>query len=162
MGADSLTTRPAHLSHAAALIACKAATAKSAQIGVPMNIAIMDASLYLQHFTRLPGAKLTSIDIAINKAFTAAGHRVPTSSYKQQVTPGGAAYGLATAGANHGRFTYVGGGVPIVLDGEVVGAVGCSTGTPAQDEEVAKAGVEAVEKAWAEEKRKGGGLKAKL
>jgi uncharacterized protein GlcG (DUF336 family) len=69
---------------------------------------------------------------------------VPTSAYKQQVTPGGAAYGLATAGANHGRFTYVGGGVPIVIDGEVVGAVGCSTGTPAQDEEVARAGVEAV------------------
>ena len=50
--------------------------------------------------------------------------------------------------------------MPIVLDGEVVGAVGCSTGTPAQDEEVARAGVEAVVKAWEEEKRKGG--KAKL
>ncbi|ETN36931.1 uncharacterized protein HMPREF1541_07918 [Cyphellophora europaea CBS 101466] len=96
------------------------------------------------HIVDLPTAKLTSIDIAINKAFTAAGHRVPTSAYKAQVTPGGAAYGLAAAGANHGRFTYVGGGVPIVIDGEVVGAVGCSTGTPAQDEEVAKAGVEAV------------------
>jgi uncharacterized protein GlcG (DUF336 family) len=113
-------------------------------------------SQYLLHFTRLPSAKLTSIDIAINKAFTAAGHRVPTSAYKQQVTPGGAAYGLATAGANHGRFTYVGGGVPIMLDGEVVGAVGCSTGTPAQDEEVAKAGVEAVERLW--EKGKGAKL----
>lgn len=73
---------------------------------------------------------------------------MPTSTYKSQVTPGGAAYGLATAGANQGRFTYVGGGVPIVVEGEVVGAVGCSTGTPAQDEEVARAGVEAVERLW--------------
>ena len=105
---------------------------------------LIPAQLYLLHFTRLPAAKLTSIDIAINKAFTAAGHRAPTSAYKQQVTPGGAAYGLAAAGANHGRFTYVAGGVPVVVDGEVVGAVGCSTGTPAQDEEVATAGVEAV------------------
>ncbi|KPI36353.1 putative 15.0 kDa protein in dhaT-dhaS intergenic region, partial [Cyphellophora attinorum] len=97
--------RPAHLTHAAALAACAAVEAKSKEIGVPMNIAIVDASLYLLHFTRLPGAKLTSIDIAINKAFTAAGHRVPTSAYKAQVQPGGAAYGLSIAGANGGRFT---------------------------------------------------------
>lgn len=152
---------PPHLTHAAALVAAAASTQKSASIKVPMNIAIVDTSLYLLHFTRLPGAKLTSIDIAINKAFTAAGHRAPTSIYKQQVTPGGAAYGLATAGSNHGRFTYVGGGVPIVIEGEVVGAVGCSTGTPGQDEEVARAGVEAVVKAYEEEKEKRG-LKAKL
>ena len=144
LSTSQAVVRPGHLSHAAALVACEAAEKKSKEIGVPMNIAIVDASLYLLHFTRLPNAKLTSIDISINKAFTAAGHKAPTSAYKQQVTPGGAAYGLAAAGANHGRFTYVAGGVPIVIDGEVVGAVGCSTGTPAQDEEVAKAGVEAV------------------
>ncbi len=159
MPSDPLTHRPAHLTHSAALLATKSAIQKSTEIGVPMNIAIVDASLYLQHFTRLPGAKLTSIDIAINKAFTAAGHRVPTSAYKQQVTPGGPAYGLAAAGSNHGRFTYVAGGVPIVIEGEVVGAVGCSTGTPAQDEEVAKAGVEAVMKAWEEQKQRGGRAK---
>jgi len=92
----------------------------------------------------MPGAKLTSIDIAMNKAFTAAGHRAPTSVYKEAVWPGGPAFGLNSS--NGGRFMYVGGGVPIVVDGEVVGAVGCSTGTPGQDEEVAKAGVEAVMK----------------
>ncbi|RMZ85273.1 hypothetical protein DV738_g175, partial [Chaetothyriales sp. CBS 135597] len=146
------------LTHAAAVLASQAAEQKSREIGVPMNIAIVDASLYLLHFVRLPGAKLTSVDIAINKAFTAAGHKVPTSAYKQQVTPGGVAYGLATAGSNHGRFTYVGGGVPFVVDGEVVGAIGCSTGTPAQDEEVAKAGVNAVLAAAAAS----GTLKSKL
>ena len=54
----------------------------------------------------------------------------------------------------------MGGGVPIVIEGEVVGAVGCSTGTPAQDEECARAGVEAVVKAWEEGRGREG--KAKL
>lgn len=56
--------------------------------------------------------------------------------------PGGVAYGIHTS--NQGRFTLIGGGVPIEIDGLVVGAIGVSTGTPAQDEEVARAGVEAV------------------
>jgi uncharacterized protein GlcG (DUF336 family) len=50
-----------------------------------MNIAIVDASIFLLHFERMAGAKLTSIDIAMNKAFTAAGHRIPTSAYKDLV-----------------------------------------------------------------------------
>lgn len=138
----SAIVRPAHLSHHAAKIASAACVAKSEEIKVPMNIAIMDASLYLLHFERMPGAKLTSVDVAINKAFTAAGHRVPTSAYKNAVWPGGAAYGLNSS--NQGKFMYVGGGIPITIEGEVVGAIGCSTGTPAQDAEVSQAGVDAV------------------
>jgi len=107
-----------------------------------MNIAIVDASLYLLHFERMPGAKLTSIDISISKAFTAAGHKAPTSVYKEAVWPGGPAFGLNSS--NGGKFMYVAGGIPIVVDGEVVGAVGCSTGTPAQDTQVAQAGVDAI------------------
>ncbi|KAK5045743.1 hypothetical protein LTR84_008835 [Exophiala bonariae] len=134
--------RPAHITHHAAKVASAAAFEKSKEIGVPMNIAIVDASLYLLHFERMPGAKLTSIDIAMNKAFTAAGHRAPTSVYKENVWPGGAAFGLNAS--NNGRFMYVAGGIPIVVDGEVIGAIGCSTGTPAQDTEVSQAGVDAV------------------
>ncbi|OCT49291.1 putative 15.0 kDa protein in dhaT-dhaS intergenic region [Cladophialophora carrionii] len=134
--------RPAHLTHHAAKLASAACIEKSKAIGVPMNIAIVDASLYLLHFERMPGAKLTSIDISMNKAFTAAGHRAPTSVYKENVWPGGAAFGLSNS--NNGRFMYVAGGIPIVIDGEVVGAIGCSTGTPAQDTEVAQAGIDAV------------------
>ena len=138
----SLIHRPAHLTHHAAKLASAACIAKSNTIGVPMNIAIVDASTYLLHFERMPGAKLTSIDIAMNKAFTAAGHRIPTSSYKDLVWPGGAAYGLNNS--NNGKFMYVAGGIPIKVDGEVVGAIGCSTGTPDQDTTVAQAGVDAV------------------
>ena len=59
----------------------------------------------------------------MNKAFTAAGHRNPTSAYKEAVWPGGAASGLNNS--NGGKFMYVGGGIPILVDGECVGAVGC-------------------------------------
>ncbi|KAF2725100.1 DUF336-domain-containing protein [Polychaeton citri CBS 116435] len=91
----------------------------------------------------MPNAKLTSIQIAIDKAFTAAGHRIPTALYQNKnFLPGGVAYGIHNS--NGGRFTLIGGGIPIEIDGVVVGAIGVSTGTPAQDEEVAKAGVEAV------------------
>lgn len=132
-----------------------------------MNIAIVDSTLHLLHFERLPNAKLTSIDIAINKAFTAAGHKAPTSVYKDNVWPGGKAFGLNNS--NGGRFMYVAGGIPLVVrvDGRdvVVGAVGCSTGTPDQDVEVASAGVEAFERAWRDGEGGGKGsgeLKAKL
>lgn len=116
-------------------------------MGIDFNIALVDASLYLLQFTRMPNAKLTSIDIAINKAFTAAGHRVPTSTYtasqaSKNFSPGGPGYSIHNS--NGGRFTLIGGGLPIEVEGRVVGAIGVSTGTPAQDTEVAQAGVDAV------------------
>lgn len=98
----------------------------------------------------MPAAKLTSIQTAIDKAFTAAGHRAPTSTYTnspaaKNFQPGGPAYGIHNT--NGGRFCIVGGGLPIWVLGVCVGAIGVSTGTPGQDEEVARAGVEGVE-AW--------------
>ncbi|THV65127.1 hypothetical protein D6D29_10611, partial [Aureobasidium pullulans] len=60
-----------------------------------VNIAIVDSTLHLLHFTRMPTAKLTSISIAINKAFTAAGHRHPTSHYNSPTFfPGGMGWGI--------------------------------------------------------------------
>jgi hypothetical protein len=91
----------------------------------------------------MPGSKLTSISIAQDKAYTAAGHRIPTSAYKENVYPGGAAFGINHS--NGGRFCTIGGGVPIIdQGGNVLGAIGCSTGTPVQDEDCARKGVEAV------------------
>ena len=146
------------LTLAGARIAIAAAEAKAREIGVDMNIAIVDASTHLLHFSRMPGAKITSISIAMDKAFTAAGHRQGTHLYKDAVWPGGVAYGLGNT--NGGRFTTFGGGLPIKnAKGEVVGGIGASTGTPTQDQEVVQAGVDAVEKVLREES---GGLKAKL
>ena len=103
----------------------------------------------------MPTAKLTSIQISIDKAFTAAGHKMPTANYKNaNFWPGGAAYGIHNS--NGGRFSLIGGGIPIKVDGQVVGAIGVSTGTPAQDAEVAQAGVDAIE-AWTK-KRQGAKL----
>lgn len=127
--------------------ALAAAEKRAQEIGVPMNIAVVDSGLHLLAFARMDGAKITSIDIAINKAFTAAGHRVPTSAYKDNVWPGGPAFGINNS--NGGKFMTIAGGVPIKQDGVVVGAVGCSTGTPPQDEDVAGKGVEAVTKTLA-------------
>jgi uncharacterized protein GlcG (DUF336 family) len=132
--------------------AIAAAEKRAHEIGVPMNIAVVDNGLHLLAFVRMDGAKLTSIDIAINKAFTAAGHRAPTSIYKDVVWPGGPAFGINNS--NGGRFMTSAGGTPGVQDGVVVGAVGCSTGMPLQDADVAAKGVEAVEKTF--------GPKAKL
>lgn len=66
-----------------AKIAIAASEKKAKEIGVDMNIAVVDASTHLLHFSRMPGAKLTSISIAQDKAFTAAGHKVGTHNYKE-------------------------------------------------------------------------------
>ncbi|KAG4424107.1 hypothetical protein IFR04_002803 [Cadophora malorum] len=127
-----------------AKIAVAAAEKKAKQIGVDMNIAVVDASTHLLHFSRMSNAKITSISIAMDKAFTAAGHRVGTHTYKEAVWPGGPAYGLGNS--NGGRFTTFGGGLPILnAKGEVIGGIGASTGTPAQDQQVVQAGVDALE-----------------
>jgi uncharacterized protein GlcG (DUF336 family) len=135
-----------------ARIALAAAEARAKEIKIPMNIAVIDNACHLLAFARMEGAKITSINIAIDKAFTAAGHRAPTSIYKDNVYPGGSAYGINHS--NGGRFMTIAGGVPIIKEGAVVGALGCSTGLPGQDEDVAKKGVEAVERSF--------GLRAKL
>lgn len=141
MSSKVLSQTP-NLTLAAAQAATAACAKKSQEIGVPMNIAVVDSSLYLLSFTRMPGAKLTSVDISINKAFTAAGHRVPTHVYKEVVWPGGAAYGINNS--NGGRFMVIGGGIPVIVEGQCVGAIGCSTGTPDQDRQVAQAGIDAI------------------
>ncbi|ORY83711.1 hypothetical protein BCR37DRAFT_392180 [Protomyces lactucae-debilis] len=138
-----ITQSRASLTLEGARLATAAAEAHAKKIGVPMNIAIVDESTHLLSFSRMAGAKLTSISIALDKAFTAAGHRLATHQYKDAVWPGGVAFGINWS--NAGRFQTIGGGIPFFgLDGQVIGAIGCSTGSPAQDQECAQAGVDAV------------------
>ena len=77
------------------------------------SIAVVDAATHLLHSSRMPNAKITGINIAVDKAFTAAGHQIGTHTYKEAVWPGGAAYGLGNS--NRGRFTTIGGGLPILM-----------------------------------------------
>ncbi|NKM58517.1 GlcG/HbpS family heme-binding protein [Rhizobium anhuiense] len=134
-----LTIKRLDLDDARVLIA--GAKAKADEIGVPMCIAVMDESGQLIAFERMDGGKITSTVIAQDKAFTAAGAKRTTESYGEASQPGKPAYGINTAIG--GRLSIVAGGIPVVVDGQVVGAVGVSSGTPAQDSECAAAAIDA-------------------
>ena len=137
-----LTASCTKLTLEGAKVILAASEAKAAEIGVDMDIAIMDAGMNLVAFHRMDGAKLTSIDVAVGKAYTAAGTRLPTSRYAETAAAGGPAFGINVS--NGGKFMIVGGGLPIVLpSGEAIGAVGCSSGTSDQDTVVAQAGIDA-------------------
>lgn len=124
---------------AQALIA--GARCKAQEIGVPMCIAITDESGNLVAFERMDGGKTTSITIAIDKAFTAAGARRASGDYGSSSQPEKPTYGINSAIG--GRLMIVAGGLPVIADGEVVGGIGISSGTPAQDTECAQAGISA-------------------
>lgn len=130
-----------------ARILIEGASAKANEIGVPMCIAIADESGNLLAFERMKGGKVTSTIIAIDKAYTAAGAKRATHEYGEASQPGKPAYGINSAIG--GRLMVVGGGLPVTIDGEVVGAIGVSSGTPDQDRACAQAGIEALQAAGA-------------
>ncbi|MBC7179612.1 uncharacterized protein GlcG (DUF336 family) [Roseovarius sp. MBR-51] len=134
-----MTVKRLDLADAGVLLA--GARAKAAEMGVPMCIAITDEGGNLVAFERMDGGKVTSITIAIDKAFTAAGAKKATHEYGEVSQPGKPVYGIASAIG--GRLMVVGGGLPVLVDGEVVGGIGVSSGTPMQDREVAEAGIAA-------------------
>ncbi|MDH2327164.1 heme-binding protein [Cereibacter sp. SYSU M97828] len=109
-------------------------------IGIPMCIAITDESGNLIAFERMDGGKVTSTTIAIDKSFTASAAKKATHEYGASSQPGAPAYGIASAIG--GRLMVVGGGLPVIVDGQVVGGIGVSSGTPAQDQDVAQAGID--------------------
>jgi|TARA_B100000686_G_scaffold234266_1_gene241996 uncharacterized protein GlcG (DUF336 family) len=117
------------------------AEAKAREIGIDMDIAITDDNGSLLMFHRMDNGRITSIDVAISKAFTAAAARRSTRSYGEVSGPGGPAFGIHVS--NQGRFMIVAGGLPLFVNEEIVGGVGCSSGTPDQDEVVAEAGIDA-------------------
>lgn len=121
--------------------AIAAAEQKANSIRVPMVIAVVDAggNLVAQH--NMDGALLVSSALAADKAYTAAALRMPTEQLTRLVQPGGTLYGLNTSAG--GRIVTFGGGLPIEDEGHVVGAIGVSGGSVAQDIEVAAAGLAA-------------------
>lgn len=128
------------LSAADAETLVQAAVDKSNEIGIPMCIAVTDESGNLIRFERMDGGKVSSISIAIDKAFTGAAARKGTHVYNQLCQPGEPTFGIHIT--NGGRFSIIGGGLPIVVDGEVVGGIGVSSGTAGEDQIVAEAAVE--------------------
>ena len=109
------------------------------EIGVPMCIAVTCESGNLIAFRRMDGSKVLSVTLARDKAFTSAISRRPTADYNALAVPGSLVNGIQTS--FHGQFCTVGGGIPVTVDGDVVGGIGCSSGTPDQDADCAEAGL---------------------
>jgi uncharacterized protein GlcG (DUF336 family) len=128
------------LDAADAQLLIEGARAKAKEIGVPMCIAITDEGGNLIAFERMDGGKVTSTTIAIDKSYTASAAKKATHEYGAISQPGKPAYGISST--INGRLVVVGGGLPVLVNGDVVGGVGVSSGTPAQDQEVAQAGID--------------------
>ena len=118
-----------------------AAEKKAAEINQPMNIAVVDAGGNLVSHVRMDGAWIGSIDISINKAFTSRAFDISTKELAMFSQSGGQFFGIHAS--NHGRIMIFAGGIPLKLDGKVVGAIGVSGGAGDQDHAVAEAGAAA-------------------
>ena len=129
------------LSQAEAEIAVDAALATAAELGVGSVVCVSDAAGYPIVVKRPDNGKVTSVDIAIAKAFTAACHRRPTHTYSN-AQPGQEAFGIMNM--HGGKFTIFVGGWPIEVDGEVVGGIGVSGGHTKEDIACCRAGITAL------------------
>lgn len=114
-----------------------AGESKAAALGVPYNIAVVDAGGALIAHARMDNAWLGCIDIAINKAWTARAFDNATDDLAKITQSGQQGFGLNTT--NDSKVVIFGGGIPIKLDGAVIGAVGASGGSVEQDIAVARA-----------------------
>ncbi len=114
------------------------AEAKADSLGIAYNIAVVDAGGHLLAFSRQDGALIGSIDLAIHKASTARIFDKATSYLATLAQSGKPLFGIQQS--NDGRVVIFGGGIPIVSNGTIIGAVGASAGTVEQDIAVAEAG----------------------
>lgn len=120
----------------------EAGIARASAINSPSTVCVVDVGGTVIAQARMDGAALCSVELASNKAYTAIACRLATSFIKTIAQPGGDFYGIANG--LRGRAIVFPGGVPISVDGEVVGAVGASGGNGSQDEDVAQAAANAL------------------
>jgi uncharacterized protein GlcG (DUF336 family) len=118
-----------------------AAEKKAKEIGQPMNIAVADEGGNLISHVRMDGAWLGSIDISIKKAFTSRAFDIATKDLATHSQSGGQFFGIHAS--NNGKVMIFAGGIPLKKHGKVIGAIGVSGGTGAQDQAVAEAGAAA-------------------
>jgi uncharacterized protein GlcG (DUF336 family) len=118
-----------------------AAEKEAESIGQPMNIAVVDAGGNLVAHVRMDKAWIGSVDIAINKAWTARAFDIATKALAELSQSGDQFFGIHVS--NHGRVMIFAGGIPLKRGNEVVGAIGVSGGLGKQDQAVAEAGVKA-------------------
>ena len=132
-----LTETTLALTHEGSMAMLAAAIEKATEIGQPQCIVIVDASGVVQAQLRMTGAKFISLKSALTKARTAASNRAPSANVPES-------FRTPIAFATQGEVTGIAGGLPIVLEGQVIGGVGIGSGSGEQDMAVANAALAAV------------------
>lgn len=117
-----------------------AAIKQAADMRVPQCVTVVDDGGHILAFARMDGARVQSINSSNAKARTAASLRMPTGTFEDSI-------GIQLGTATQGGFINLPGGLPIIVDGQTIGAIGVGSGTGAQDLVVAKAGIAALPKA---------------
>jgi uncharacterized protein GlcG (DUF336 family) len=141
-GARPVFGRPS-LPHDLARRLLSAAEDEAAAIDQPIAIAVVDESGVLKAFARMDGAPLLTVQLAQDKAYTAAGFGLTTGEWRDMLASDSALAVAAPAAID--RLAAIGGGAPISIDGVVVGGIGVSGGTPDQDADVASAALSVLE-----------------
>jgi uncharacterized protein GlcG (DUF336 family) len=118
-----------------------AAEKKAAEIGQPMNVAVVDSGGNLVAHVRMDNAWIGSIDISIKKAWTSRAFDITTKDLADNSQSGDQFFGIHAS--NNGKVMIFAGGIPLKKDGRVIGAIGVSGGSGEQDHSVAGAGAEA-------------------
>ncbi|WP_422748702.1 GlcG/HbpS family heme-binding protein [Mycobacterium sp. WMMD1722] len=116
-----------------------AALAEAARRSVLVSAAVVDAGGHLIAFGRMDGAEIAGPVLAVDKAYTAVANRIATAELAGLAAPGGELFGLHANGG--GRFVIFGGGVPITVGDAIVGGVGVSGASTADDDACARAGL---------------------
>jgi uncharacterized protein GlcG (DUF336 family) len=145
MGALGLSCRCDHgmtVDLATALKMLAAAHSEALRRSILVSAAVVDSGGHLVAFGRMDGAEIAGPVLAVDKAFTAVANRIATSELATLAAPGGELFGIHANGG--GRFVIFGGGVPIAVGGIVVGAVGVSGASAAEDEACALAALAVI------------------
>jgi uncharacterized protein GlcG (DUF336 family) len=145
MGALGLSCRCDHgmtVDLATALKMVAAAHSEALRRSILVSAAVVDSGGHLVAFGRMDGAEIAGPVLAVDKAYTAVANRIATSELATLAAPGGELFGIHANGG--GRFVIFGGGVPIAVGGIVVGAVGVSGGSAAEDEGCALAALAVI------------------
>lgn len=108
-----------------------AAHVEAARRSVMVSAAVVDAGGHLIAFGRMDGAEIAGPVLAVDKAYTATANSIATAELADLAAPGGELFGLHANG--NGRFVIFGGGVPVVVDGTVIGGVGVSGAAVSDD-----------------------------
>jgi uncharacterized protein GlcG (DUF336 family) len=129
----------APISLARAQAAIQAATAEASRRGWALNVAVVDSGANLVAFARMDGAMLASIAISEHKARTSVKFRRPTKAFEEAIQKSGNLYTLSLDDMVGSR-----GGIPLIEEGKLIGAIGCSGGTGSQDEVACVAGAATI------------------